>query len=114
MIVRCLKDHPRLRLAIAAFFAIGSDSIFRMMRAKIVALHLNVLSQELFCHPVHERMEISFRIELSRDPRLVGDDDDRIPQFLGVSAEIEDARREFYLIRPIQIANFSVNNSISI
>jgi len=71
------------------------------MWAEIVAIYPDVLSHEFFCHPIHERVEISLGIELSRDSRLVGDDDNRKTQCLGVPAEIEDAGCEYDLIRPI-------------
>lgn len=114
MIGRCSQDHSGLRFAVFAFSAIGSDSILWVMWAKIVAIHLDVVSQELFHHPIHERVEIGLGVELSRDSRLISDNDERIPHCLGMSAELEDAGCEFYLVGPIQIADFSVNNSISI
>ena len=114
VIGRCFQDHSGLRFTIVAFFAIGPDSILRMVRAEIVAIHSDVLSQELVCHPIHERVKISLRVELTRDSRLIGDDDERIPQCLGMSAKIEDAGCEFNLVSPIQIADFAINDSISI
>ncbi len=75
--------------------------MFRMMWAEIVAIHSDVVSQELFFHPIHHRVEISLGVELSRDSRLIGDDDERISKCLGVSAEIEDSGCECDLIRPI-------------
>ena len=88
-----------MRFAVFAFCAIGPDSILRMVRTEIVAVDSDVLPQELFCHPIHERMEITFSVELPCDSRLIGDDDKRISKRLGVSAEIEDARSEFNLAR---------------
>jgi len=85
-----------------------------MMWAKIVAVHPDFLLQELLCHPIHERVEISLGVELSSYSRLIGGDDNRISQCLGVSAEIEDAGYEYDLIRPIQVADFAIDDSISI
>jgi hypothetical protein len=114
VIDRCFQDHSGLGFAVLAFFAIGTDSVLRMMWAKVVAIDFDVLSKESLRHPIHERVEISFRIELSRDSRLIRDDDEGISVCLSISAEIEDARCELYLVGPIQIADFAVNNSISI
>jgi hypothetical protein len=114
MIGRRFQDHSGLRFAIFAFFAIGAETILRMMRTEIVTIHSDVLPQKLFCHPIHKRMEISFGVELSRDSRLIGDEDERISKRLSMPAEIEDSGSEFNLVGPMQIAYFSVNNSISI
>ena len=114
MIRRRFEDHSGLRLAVFALYAIRPDSVLRMVWAKIIAIDCDVLSAERFCHPMHERVKISLRVELSRDARLIGDDDERVFECLGMSAEIEDAGCEFYLLRPMQIADFPVDNSISI
>lgn len=84
------------------------------MWAKVIAIHVDVPLQEFFRHPIHERMKISLRVELSRDPRLIGDDDERISLCLRMLAKVEDSGCELYLVGPIKIANFAVNNSISI
>ena len=101
VIGRCFQDHSRLRFSVFAFFAIRPYSMLRMMRAKIVAIHADVMSQEFLCHPMHKRVEISLSVELSCDSRLICDDDKGIPQCLGMSAELENARCEYDLIRPI-------------
>ena len=88
--------------------------MFWMVRAEIVSIHADARAQKFFGHPLHERMKVSLGIQLPRDSRLIGNDNQFVTACLRIPAQFKNPRGKLHLLRFVQVAYFPVDNSIPV
>jgi hypothetical protein len=112
--LRCLRDHPGLRLATGARDGIGADVCRRMMRAIIDPIEPDAMRLEALPHPDHELVKVTFRVEASGNAGLVRDDHDAKSALLKDAAGGKNAVDEFNLSGPVKVARIAVDDAVTV
>lgn len=110
-----LQEHSRLRLAPRVIAAILADAVERVMRAVVEPADGYALLGKSVAHPSGQLLIGIFVEVAAADTGLVRGDNDRPSHFVGPeAAELENARNEFELIRPMDIAAINIDDAIAV
>lgn len=77
-----LQQHARIRFSAETIPPVFLDCRFRVMGTVVIPIQDDALIRKLPAHPLHQPMELFFRVDLTGNPGLIGDDYQSIPQGL--------------------------------
>ena len=91
-----------------------ADTVLGVVRAVVDGVEDGRLSRKLIPHPGHQSLEVLRGVPAACDAGLIGDYDGSVTESVGGAAEREDAFYKTHVFRTIEVADFVVDDAISI